>query len=261
KEEFFPEDCNLKKCSLDIPISSEGSVYCVSAKGSFYNDLILGAPSEESCIPIPLKLTLSSTNVVIVIGVILIFGLFLIVFYGYKKLRKKNIKLPKSLVSVIRNLNTSRFLEPKPETKCNSVISLMPDEPPTPADEEVHPLKVEQKEGIANPENSSEGASSVLLPEVQGNSGELSVHESTGEVSSDDEQNHKGRESYFPSDNNQTEIRSNCSDAEVSTTVVQQTIHPSSTLKFSGYDKPHVPLNMLIDVGEERPVVAYRPTE
>ncbi|NXD14115.1 INGR1 protein, partial [Nothocercus nigrocapillus] len=254
-------DCNLKKCSLDIPISSKGSIYCISASGSFYDDLILGAPSEESCIPVPLEQTLSSENVVIVVGVILIFGLFLSMFYGYKKLRKKNIKLPKSLVSVIRNLNTNRFLEPKPETKCNSVVSLMPDEPVLPADEEVHPLKVEQKEGITNPENSSEGASSILLPEVQGNSGEVSMQESKGEASSDDEQNHKGRESYFPSDNNQTEICSNCSEAEVPTTEVQQTDHPSSTLNFSGYDKPHVPLDMLIDVGEERPVVAYRPTE
>uniref|UniRef100_A0A8C7ECG6 Interferon gamma receptor 1 n=1 Tax=Nothoprocta perdicaria TaxID=30464 RepID=A0A8C7ECG6_NOTPE len=261
KKELRADDCNIKKCSLDIPISSEGYVYCVSAKGSFYDDLILGAWSEESCIPVPLKQTLSSKNIVVVVGVILIFGLFLSTLYGYKKLRKKNIKLPKSLVSVIRNLNTSKFLETKPETKCNSVVSLMPDEPALPADEEVHSLKVEQNEGITNTQNSSEGASSVLLSEGQGNSGEVSVQESTGEVSCDDEQNHKGRESYFPSDNNQTEICSNCSDAEVSTKEVQQTVHPSSTLKFSGYDKPHVPLDMLIDVGEERPVVAYRPTE
>ncbi|NXA54543.1 INGR1 protein, partial [Nothocercus julius] len=258
--DFFTDDCNLKKCSLDIPVPSKGSIYCISARGSFYDDLILGAPSEESCIPVPLEQTLSSKNVVIVVGVILIFGLFLSMFYGYKKLRKKNIKLPKSLVSVIRNLNTNRFLEPKPETKCNSVVSLMPDEPALPADE-VHPLKVEQKEGITNLENSSEGASSILLPEVQGNSGEVSIQESTGEASSDDEQNHKGRESYFPSDNNQTEICSNCSEAEVPTTEIQQTGLPSCMLNFSGYDKPHVPLDMLIDVGEERPVVAYRPTE
>ncbi|NXA38733.1 INGR1 protein, partial [Eudromia elegans] len=259
KAEFVADDCDFKKCSLDIPVTSEGSVYCVSAKASFYNHLILGAWSEESCIPVPLEQTLNSKNVVIVVGIILIFGLFLSMLYGYKKLKKKNIKLPKSLVSVIRNLNTNRFLETKPET--NSVVSLMPDEPALPADEEVHPLKVEQKEGITNPENSREGTASILLPEEGGNSGEVFVKESTGEISSDDEQNRKGRESYFPSGSKQTEVCSNCSDAEVSTAEVQQTVPPSSVPKFSGYDKPHVPLDMLIDVGEERPVVAYRPTE
>nr|XP_013814374.1 PREDICTED: interferon gamma receptor 1 [Apteryx mantelli mantelli] len=261
KDEFLADDCNMHKCSLNIPVPSEGSIYCVSAKGSLYNDLMFGAQSEESCIPVPLKQTLSTQNIIIVVGVILGFGLVLTICCGCKKLRKKNIKLPKSLVSVIRNLNTDNFLEPKLETKYNSVISLMPDEPALPANDEVNPLKVEQKEVGVNPENSSEGASSILLPEVPSNTGEASVQESTEEVSSDVEQNHKVKESYFISDNNQTEICSNSSDPEVSTTEVQQTVNPSSCLKFSGYDKPHVPLDMLIDVGEERPVIAYRPTD
>ncbi|XP_068794548.1 interferon gamma receptor 1 [Struthio camelus] len=260
-EEFLADDCEKLKCGLDIPIPSEGSVYCVSARGTLYDDLMLGAQSEESCIHVPLKQTLNAQSIIIVVAVILSFVLILTVCCGCKKLRKKNIKLPKSLVSVIRNLNTDNFPEPKLEQKYNSVISLMPDEPVLPANDEVNPLKVEQKEEIANPENSSEGASSILLPEVPGNTGEISVQESREEVSSDDEQNRKVKESYFISDNNQTEICSNSSDPEVSTTKVQQTVNPSSSLKFSGYDKPHVPLDILIDVGEERPVIAYRPAD
>ncbi|XP_064365110.1 interferon gamma receptor 1 isoform X1 [Dromaius novaehollandiae] len=261
KEEFLADDCNMHECNLNIPIPSEGSIYCVSARGSLYNDLIFGVQSEESCIHVPNKQTLSTQNTIIVVGIILSFGLILITCCGFKKLRKKNIKLPKSLVSVIRNLNTDNFLEPKLETNYNSVVSLMPDEAASPVNDEVNPLKVEQKEGIVNPENSSEGASCILLPEVPSNTGEVSVQESTEEVSSDDEQSHKVKDNYFISGNNQTELCSNSSDPEVSTTEVQQTVNQSSCLKFSGYDKPHVPLDMLIDVGEEQPVIAYRPTD
>ncbi|XP_062428474.1 interferon gamma receptor 1 isoform X2 [Rhea pennata] len=263
KEEFIADDCNMRKCSLNIPVPSEDSTYCVSAKGSLYDDLIFGTKSE-GCIHVPLEQTLSTQNIIIVLGVILSFSLILTLCCGFKKLRKKNIKLPKSLVSVIRNLNTDNFVEPKSEIKYNSVVSLVPDEPALLVNDEVNPMKVEQKGEIVNPENSSEEASSVLLPEAASNTGEASMQESTEEVSSEDERNHKARESYFISAremSNQTETGSNSSDPEVSTREVQRTVSPSSCLKFSGYDKPHVPLDMLIDVGEERPVIAYRPTD
>lgn len=43
----------MSECSLNIPVPSEGSMYCVSANGHFYDDLIVGAQSEESCIWVP----------------------------------------------------------------------------------------------------------------------------------------------------------------------------------------------------------------
>ncbi|KAF1415599.1 Interferon gamma receptor 1, partial [Spheniscus humboldti] len=261
KEEFPEDNCTLYKCSLNIPVPAEGSTYCVSAKGSLYGDLMIGASSEESCINVPFKQTLSTQPVIILCGVILSMSLILVVYCGCKKLRKKNIKLPKSLVSVIRNLNTDSIPESKSEAKYLSVISIMPGQSVWPMNDAVTSLEVEPKEETVGPKNSSEGASSVHPPEAPAKAEEVSVQESTEEVSSDDEQNHKVKESYFTSDSNQMDICSNSSGTEVSATEIQQAVIPSSCLKFPGYDKPHVPLDMLIDVGEEQPVIAYRLTD
>ncbi|NWS54681.1 INGR1 protein, partial [Chunga burmeisteri] len=261
KDEFPEDNCTMYKCSLNIPIPAEGSTYCVSAKGSLYGELMVGAPSEESCIHVPLKQALSTQYIIILCVVILSLSLVFTVCCGCKKLRKKNIKLPKSLVSVIRNLNTDSILESKSEAKYVSVISFMPGQSALPADYEVTSLEAEPKEETASPENSSEGASSVPHLEAPTKAEEVSVPESTEEVSSDDEQNRKVKGSYFTSDSSQMDICHNSSGPEVSATEVQQTVIPSSCLKFSGYDKPHVPLDLLIDVGEEQPVIAYRPTD
>ncbi|XP_061234089.1 interferon gamma receptor 1 [Neopsephotus bourkii] len=261
-KKLFPEDnCTMYKCSVNIPVPDEGSTYCVSAKGTLYGSLMIGAPSEESCIDIPLKWTLSTENIIILCVAIVSLTLILTVCCGCKKLRKNNIKLPKSLVSVIRNLNTDSIPEPKSEVKYMSVISFVAGQSVLPQNDQVTSLEVEPNEETASPENSSEGVSSVLLPEAPAKAEEVSVQESTEEVSADDEQNHKVRENYFISDSSQTDICCNSSGPEVPATEIQQTVIPNSCLKFSGYDKPHVPLDMLIDVGEEQPVIAYRPTD
>ncbi|KAM6083984.1 LOW QUALITY PROTEIN: interferon gamma receptor 1 [Theristicus caerulescens] len=273
EEVFSDENCTLYKCSLNIPFPAEGSKYCVSAKGSLYDNLMIGAPSEESCIHVPLKPALSkwilklfcsnflgSQDLIILGGVILSVSLILTVCCGCKKLRKKNIKLPKSLVSVIRNLNTDSILESRSEARYVSVITITPSQSGLSVDDEVTSLEVEPKEETVSPENSSEGASSVPSPEAPAKTEEVSVQESTEEVSSDGEQSRKVKESYFISDSSQIDVCSNSSGPEVPATEIQQTVIPSNCVKFSGYDKPHVPLDMLIDVGEEQPVVAYRLT-
>ncbi|NXL01105.1 INGR1 protein, partial [Mesembrinibis cayennensis] len=260
EEVFSDENCTLYKCSLNIPFPAEGSKYCVSAKGSLYDNLMIGAPSEESCIHVPLKQALSSQDLIILGGVILSVSLILTVCCGCKKLRKKNIKLPKSLVSVIRNLNTDSILESRSEARYVSVITITPSQSGLSVDDEVTSLEVEPKEETVSPENSSEGASSVPSPEAPAKTEEVSVQESTEEVSSNGEQSRKAKESYFISDNSQIDVCSNSSGPEVPATEIQQTVIPSNCVKFSGYDKPHVPLDMLIDVGEEQPVVAYRLT-
>ncbi|NXW62477.1 INGR1 protein, partial [Eurystomus gularis] len=260
KKDFQVDNCTMYKCSIDIPIPAEGSTYCVSAKGSLYDGVMFGDPSEESCIRVPLTQTLSTQHVIILCGVGLSLSLTLTVCCGCRKLRKKNVKLPKSLVSVIRSLNTDSLLEPKQETKYVSVISFMPGQSPLPENAEVTSLEAEQKEETLSPENSIEGTTSVL-PEAPAKAEEVSVQESTEQVFSGDEQNCKVKESYFISDSSQMDICSNTSGPEVSATEIQQKVIPSSCLKFSGYDKPHVPLDMLIDIGEEQPVNAYRPTD
>ncbi|NXX45204.1 INGR1 protein, partial [Tricholaema leucomelas] len=259
KEEFPADSCTNYACSLEIPIPAEGSTYCVSAVGSLYDDLMIGAPSEESCIRVPRKQTLSTQSIIVLCVVTPTLSLIFAVYFICKKLRKNNIKLPKSLVSVIRNLNTDSILEPKSAPKYVSVISSM--QPALPVSGEVNLLQVEEKEETVSPENSSEGASSVSLPEAPAKAEEVSVQEDVDNMSFDDDQDHRVKQSYFIPDSSKTDAYDSSSGSETSTAEMQQAVIPSSCLKFSGYDKPHVPLNMLIDIGEEQPVIAYRLTD
>ncbi|XP_052530809.1 interferon gamma receptor 1 [Tympanuchus pallidicinctus] len=258
---FTVADCEMSECSLNIPVPSEGSMYCVSANGHFYDDLIVGAQSEESCIWVPPKQAWSTLITIIVSAIILIVGLTLTVCYGCKKLRKKNIKLPKSLVSVIRNLNLDNSFESRSEAKDICAVSVMP-VPSVGASSSMNDdealLNMESEEEAVTPENFSEGTSSGPPLEASDKVEETSVREDT-EVPSDAEQNHK--ESNFISDSSRTDVCGNSSGPVISATEIRQAVIPSSCPKFSGYDKPHVPLDMLIDVGEEQPVIAYRSTE
>ncbi|NXB91657.1 INGR1 protein, partial [Vidua chalybeata] len=258
-EELYEDNCTMQKCTLKIPVLTESSTYCVSAKGIF-DSLMVGTPSEESCIPAPLRQTSSTHGIIILCVVFGILTVILTVYCGCKKLRKNNIQLPKSLVSVMRNLNTGALMGPRSEGKYISVTSGLSD---LPVNGEVTLLEIESKEQTASPVDSCDGESSVPSPEAPAKVEEVPIQEGTEELSVDaDEQNCDVKESYFISNSSQMDICSKSSESEISTAETQPTVTPSSCFKFSGYDKPHVPLDMLmIDVGEEQPVNAYRPTE
>ncbi|NWT08995.1 INGR1 protein, partial [Vireo altiloquus] len=261
-EELYEDNCTMHKCSLKIPVPNESSMYCVSAKGIF-DGLMVGTPSEESCIPVPLKQTLSTHFIIFLCVVIGTLTVIPTLYCGCKKLRKDNITLPKSLVNVMRNLNTGALLGPKSEGKYISIISFPSGQSELPLNGEVTLLEIKPEEETVSPVNSCDEESSVPSPEAPAKVEEVPVQESTEEVSfGADEQNCKVKESYFTSGSSQTDICSKSSEAEISTAETQQTVIPSSCFKFSGYDKPHVPLDeLMIDVGEEQPVNAYRPTE
>ncbi|NWU43679.1 INGR1 protein, partial [Hylia prasina] len=255
-------NCTMHKCSLKIAVPTESSTYCVSAKVIF-DDLMVGSPSEESCAPVHLEQTLSAHGIIILCVVIGILTVIPTIYCGCKKLRKNNIQLPKSLVIVMRNLNAATFLGPRSERKYISVISFPSGHSELPVNGEVTLLGIEPEEQTVSPVNSCDRESSVPSPEAPAKAEEVPVQESTGEVSFNaDEQSGVVKENYFLSDSGQMDICSKSSGSEISTTETQQTVIPRSCFKFSGYDKPHVPLDVLmLDVGEEQPVNAYRPTE
>ncbi|NWT50951.1 INGR1 protein, partial [Erythrocercus mccallii] len=258
-------NCTMYKCSLKIAVPTESSTYCVSAKGIF-DELMVGTQSEESCAPVHLEQTLSTHGIIILCVVTGILTVIPTIYCGCKKLRKNNIQLPKSLVSFViamRNLNTGTFLGPRSERKYISVISFPSGHLELPVNGEVTLLGVGPEEQTVSPVTSCDRESSVHSSEEPAKVEEVPVQESTEEVSFDaDKQNCVVKESYFISDSSQMDICSKSSGSESSTTETQQTVIPSSCFKFSGYDKPHVPLDVLmLDVGEEQPVNAYRPTE
>lgn len=162
---------------------------------------------------------------------------------------------------MIRNLNTDTIVDSRSEARYTSVISFMSGQSALPLNGEVTSLEVEPEDETVSPDSSREGASSVPPPESPAKTEEVFVQEGTEEIPSDDEHNHKVKETYVISDSGQMDTFSNSSGADVSATEIHQTVIPSSCPKFSGYDKPHVPLDMLVDVGEEQPVKGYRLTD
>ncbi|KAM9154504.1 interferon gamma receptor 1 isoform 1-T1 [Pangshura tecta] len=264
-EEHEAGPCKKHSCSIDIPFVSTVSSYCVSARGrsSIVSDRGF-SQSNKSCINVPLKQPLDLKNIIIGVAVFVGLGLILAMYYLYKQLKERKIELPKSLVAVIRNLNSRNVLEPKPEAKYISVITSSSPKPMFSASDEVNLIdQVDQvKEiGTPNPEDCSEETDTVSSQEISNKTEEISIHESIAEMTPDDDESPRVKENYFHSNTSQTELNCIPSDPEPSSTEVQESLILKSCNKISGYDKPHVPMDLLIDVGEEESVIAYRHTD
>ncbi|XP_019382655.1 PREDICTED: interferon gamma receptor 1 [Gavialis gangeticus] len=244
------ESCEEHKCSISLPVASEGLTYCVSAEVYSWCEM-RGDQSNETCLHVPLKWQLA--NILIGTAAFLAFGLILASYYVYNQLKKKNIKLPKSLVAVVRNLNSRHTLEQ--ETKYISVITsssakmLVCDK--------VTVIEEEQVTGTPSPEDSCEEACSLNSQETSSTTEEGGIQESTSQLSPNTEQSSDVKDNYFTSNSSQMELHEEelSSNSKPLTTDTQNSM---SQIKFSGYDKPHVPLDMLVDVGEEESVIEYR---
>ncbi|XP_074846583.1 interferon gamma receptor 1 isoform X2 [Carettochelys insculpta] len=261
-QELETDPCK-KTCSIYIPVSSTGSTYCVSAQG--HSALVLArgfSRSNESCIDVPFKQQLDLKTITTVIAVVFGVGLILAVVCLCKQLKERKIELPKSLVTVVRNLKSHNVLETNPETKYSSVITSSSSTPILPESDEVDLIEqVDQPKEIGTPnsEDCNDETCNVSSQEIPNKTEEMSVQESVAEIDSD-EQSPRMKENYFHSDSSQAELHSIPSDPEPSSTEVQHSIDLKTRNTFSGYDKPHVPLDMLIEVGEEESVMGYRHT-
>ncbi|XP_026505582.1 interferon gamma receptor 1 [Terrapene carolina triunguis] len=264
-EELEAGPCKKHPCSIYIPFFSSDSTYCVSAQGrsSIVTDRGF-SQSNQSCIHVPLKQPRDFKNIIISVAVVIGVGLILAMYYVCKQLKKRKIELPKSLVTVIRNLNSRNVLETKPEAKCISVITSSSSKSTLSGSDEVNLIdQVDQvKEiGTPNPEDCSEETDTVSSQEISNKTEEMSIQESIAEMTPDDEESPRVKENYFHSNSSQTELSSIPSEPEPSNTEVQESLILKSCNKFSGYDKPHVLMDLLIDVGEEESVIAYRHTD
>ncbi|XP_032625902.1 interferon gamma receptor 1 [Chelonoidis abingdonii] len=264
-EEHEAGPCKKHLCSIDIPFFNTGSTYCVSARGhsSFVSDRGF-SQSNKICIHVPLEQPLDLKNIMIGVAVFVGLGLILAMYYLCKQLKKRKIELPKSLVTVIRNLNSRNVLETKPEAKYISVITSSSPKPAFSVSDEVNLIdQVDQvkETGTPNPEDCSEETDTVSSQEISNKTEEMSIHESIAEMTPDDEESPRVKENYFHSNSSQTELNCIPSDPEPSNTEVQESLIPKSCNMISGYDKPHVLMDLLIDVGEEESVIAYRHTD
>ncbi|XP_006269486.3 interferon gamma receptor 1 [Alligator mississippiensis] len=243
------ESCEEHKCSISFLVPSSGLTYCVSAKVNSWCEM-RGDRSNETCVHVPLKLQLA--NIVIGAATVLAFGLILASYHVYNQLKKKNIKLPKSLVAVVRNLNSRHTLEIKQDTKYISVITSSSAK--TPVCDKV--TAIEQETGTSSPKDSCEEACSVNSQETSSTTEEGSIQESTSQLSPNTEQSSDVKDNYFTSNSSQMELHEELSsNSKPPTTEVQNSVNQ---ITFSGYDKPHVPLDVLVDVGEQESMIEYR---
>ncbi|CAM4534475.1 unnamed protein product [Lepidochelys olivacea] len=263
-QELEAEECKKHTCSIYIPVFSTGSTYCVSARGrsSMVSDRGF-SKSNESCIHVPSKQPLDLKSIIIGVTVVFGVGLIFAVYCLCKQLKKRKIELPKSLVTVVRNLNSRNVLETKPEAKYISVITSSSSKPVSVSDEINVIEQVDQVKEIRTPnsEDCSEESDTISSQEISNKTEEMAIQESIAEMTPDDEQSRRVKENYFHSNSSQTELNSIPSNPEPSDTEVQESLVLKSCNKFSGYDKPHVPVDLLIDVGEEESVIAYRHTD
>ncbi|XP_019405731.1 PREDICTED: interferon gamma receptor 1 [Crocodylus porosus] len=243
------ESCEELKCSISLPVASAGLTYCVSAEVNSWCGM-RGDQSNETCLHVPVKWQLA--NILIGTAAFLAFGLILASYYVYNQLKKKNIKLPKSLVAVVRNLNARHTLEQ--ETKYISVITSSSAK--MPVCDKVTVIEEEQVTRTPSREDSCEEACSLNSQETSSTTEEGGIQGSTSQLSPNTEQSSDVKDNYFTSNSSQMELHEELSSNSKPLTTDTQT--SMNQMKFSGYDKPHVPLDMLIDVGEEESVTEYK---
>ncbi|XP_008052102.1 interferon gamma receptor 1 [Carlito syrichta] len=279
------DDCNETECQLTLPLSSEDSQFCASAKGILDALGITTEKSKEICITISDNGTKDNTWILVVATFLIFLVLILVSVLCYIKkinpFKRKSTMLPKSLLSVVRNATS----DTKPESK---YVSLITSYQPVVSEKEViceeqlspstnpgmhtedNPEKEEPREElfsvtevVTTEENISDMASGSLLTPVEGeNSSHFSSNQSEAcSITLNSYHSRNGSDSghvesgSFLSDseflpNNKTEIK----------TEGQEPVTLRNAPTSFGYDKPHVLVELLVEDSGKESLIGYRLT-
>ncbi|XP_048210126.1 interferon gamma receptor 1 [Perognathus longimembris pacificus] len=277
------DNCNETQCQLSIPVSSLDSEYCISVQGVSGEWAVATERTKEVCI------TISSSSVrdsiwIPVVTVLIPFLVIipLLVYYLMKNPFRKNIMLPKSLISVVRNVTS----ETKPESKYTSLITscqpLVPENETVICGEEqassatVPGLHTQDNLGTAGNTEELAGEIKVLTPEEN-----ISDLVTCGPLTP------LNKENSTPSDSNQSEPFSFTLNSSHSRNAYDSGLMGSDSLVSDseflpnnkaevksegqepitlrnaptsfGYDKPHVLVDVIVDEGKES-LIGYQPT-
>ncbi|KFO32231.1 interferon gamma receptor 1 [Fukomys damarensis] len=275
--ELGRDDYLYTPCQLKIPVPSLNSEYCVSAEGFLEDSNIITERSKEVCITIHSRSIKDYTYIPMIVGSLFILVILVFAYCYFKKnpCKKKNIMLPKSLLSVVKSATS----ESKPESKYVSFIS------------SYQPITVENETGVCGEAVSSE---TVLGPRSKGGegkegySGELSTKiealtpsESSSDLALTENSVHSNSNQSEPcsvvvssyhsrdgSDSGLVGSGSFISDSEIppSNKVEITTEGPEPAVRrsaptSSGYDKPHMLVDVLVgDGGSKETLLGYRST-
>ncbi|EHB15327.1 Interferon-gamma receptor alpha chain [Heterocephalus glaber] len=280
KHDLAEDDCLYSLCQLRIPVPSLNSEYCVSAEGFSKDWEITTERSEEDCI------TIRSSSIkdyiwILIIVALLLFLVFILVFaYCYFKknpCKKKNIMLPKSLLSVVKSATSETKPESKYVTFITSYQPIAPENQALVSGEEVSAGTVpgaSTEGGRGGEEHSGELSTQTeaLMPDASGSDWALtenSLHSNSNQsepcsvvVSSYHSRNGSdsglvGSDSFVSDSeippSNKTQVKTEGQEP----VIVLQRSAPTSF----GYDKPHVLVDVLVgDGGGKETLVGYRLT-
>lgn len=266
------EDCNEILCELNISVSTLNSNYCVSVvgKSSFWQ--VNTETSKDVCIPFLHDDREDSIWILLVALLLFLTVAILALACCYIKknpFKRKSIMLPKSLLSVVKNATS----ETKPESKYSLVTSCQPAvlENETVICEE-HLSTVTTPDNLGAPEQEelsketeamvAEGNTADSPPTpIQSGCFSLSGSNQSGTCSLTTYHSRNGSDSglvgtgssisdsdFLPNNNSETKM------AEPDPTPVRKA--PT----FSGYDKPHVLVDVPVDGEGKESLIGYRLT-
>ncbi|XP_006885065.1 PREDICTED: interferon gamma receptor 1 [Elephantulus edwardii] len=280
------EACSEPPCQISFAISSENAEYCVSAIGVSDSYEVKTGKSEEYCIT-SFENYSNQNSLWIPVACAVLFFVGLITFIAFCQIKKinpfkrKNIALPKSLLSVVKHATS----ETKPESKYVSLIM------------SYQPVALESEKGVSEEQLSTATVSDMHTrgdPEKVEPTDDSSsktevviIEENSSDVLPGSATTPVRRENSFQSSSNQSEPGSdtlnlyhsrNGSDSglvesdslvsdlecptnpetEINTEVQDSIVTIRNTTTSFGYDKPHVLVDLLVDDGGKESLIGYR---
>ncbi|XP_048345779.1 interferon gamma receptor 1 isoform X2 [Sphaerodactylus townsendi] len=238
---FEAEECEMDFCTKYLPVSL-GFTYCVSVQGISKDYSVEGEKSNASCIILPAKHPLDVAGSIIgVVAVAVAAAVGIAVVLACKWAKRRNIPLPKSLVSIVRSIKPANSFETRTEGKYTAISSL-----------NCYPAREDEKpeepiEHLTEVETSDLEVSGKTAVESQ------TIQEASAGESCENELSHEDSDSYFKSVSDQEKICDSLPNEGVPRADVQQSTDLGACRKMSGYDKPHW---MIPDTGGCEPPIA-----
>ncbi|XP_060096047.1 interferon gamma receptor 1 [Heteronotia binoei] len=222
-----PEECDMYGCVayLQAPL---GFTYCVSVQGISEAYSLSGEESKASCISLSSRYPLGIIGAVIggvvfFVAALVILAILLVRVWA----RQRNIPLPKSLVSIVRNIKPVNSFETKTDGKYATISSLSY-KPVCEDGKSMEPI-----DHLTEAETSDLENSGKIVIESQ------TIQEARAEESCESEQIHEASDTYFKSTSGQEEMCNSLPNGDVPKVDVHQPTDLEACRKLSGYDKPH----------------------
>ncbi|XP_020737714.2 interferon gamma receptor 1 isoform X1 [Odocoileus virginianus] len=295
------EDCNETQCFLNIPVSSLNSQYCVSAEGVSESWAVTTEKSDELCITssddsntegdgskkiLLSELLFQRSNFGIeikdpvwipIVAALVLFLIFALVvacciFKKLNPIKPEGTKLPKSLLSVVKNASSEAKFDSK-------VISPITYQPITVENEQLSPGTISSVHTEDDPGKVDHGdlSSEVEVVTIEENISDLvpcspltpEREDSIHATSSQSEPCSITLNAYHSRNGSDSGlvVSDNCSSSEFPPsnktevkTEGQDFITLRNTTTSFGYDKPHVLVDLLVDEGGKESLIGYRPT-